>query len=156
ERGPWVGCLVPLLPYIEQDNIYKQLWKTPKNFPFSSSPESPGPLINLSLNQERCAWWTALGNVQPQTGQMRLKILKCPSDTTDEATREGCVMATHIANGYIVGLHPEDIGDPTYADALGRTNYTGVAGAAGDCDSTVSAAANFYRRWEGIMFNRSQ
>src|SRR5215204_5752032 len=25
QRGPWVGCLVPLLPYLEGDNLYKQL-----------------------------------------------------------------------------------------------------------------------------------
>src|SRR3954453_5359193 len=33
ERGPWVGCLVPLLPYLEADNVYKQLWKTQMNYP---------------------------------------------------------------------------------------------------------------------------
>jgi prepilin-type processing-associated H-X9-DG protein len=61
------------------------------------------------------------------------------------------VLATHVANGYVIGLHPEDIGDPSYADALGRTNYTGVAGAAGNAD-----APNFYSTWEGVLFNRSQ
>src|SRR5689334_4345257 len=38
ERGPWVGCLVPLLPYLEAQNLHKQLWKTPLNYP----PGTPG------------------------------------------------------------------------------------------------------------------
>ena len=78
-------------------------------------------------------------------------MFKCPSDTVDDATTEGAVLTTHVANGYIIGLHPEDIGDPTYADSLGRTNYTGVAGAAGNGEVT-----NFYSKWEGVMCNRSQ
>jgi hypothetical protein len=88
--------------------------------------------------------------VQPNTGQVRLKMLKCPSDTVDDATTEGAVMATHIANGYYIALHPEAIGDPTYADALGRTNYTGVAGASGNGD-----VDSFYYKWCGVMCNRS-
>ena len=81
---------------------------------------------------------------------MRLKIFKCPSDTVDEQTIEGVLLTTHIANGYIIGLHPEAAGDPAFADALGRTNYTGVAGAAGNADT-----ANYYSRWEGVLCNRS-
>src|SRR5438128_6330456 len=26
-RGPWAGCLVPLLPYFEQDSLFKVLYK---------------------------------------------------------------------------------------------------------------------------------
>jgi prepilin-type N-terminal cleavage/methylation domain-containing protein/prepilin-type processing-associated H-X9-DG protein len=150
QRGPWVGCLVPLLPYLEQDNVYQLLWKTQQNFP-SAPPEVLGPPIALNLQQERQGWWTGLGNLQPRTGQVRLKLFECPSDTVAETTAEGCVLATHIANGYIIGLHPEDLGNPMYADALGRTNYAGVAGTAGNSD-----AVNFYSTWEGVLFNRSQ
>jgi hypothetical protein len=149
ERGPWVGCLVALLPYLEQDAVYRQLSKTQLNYP-NPVPEVLGPPISLRLRQERYGWWTSVGNLQGNTGQVKLKILKCPSDATDEPTAEGLVMATHVANGYIIGLHPEAIGDPAYANALGRTNYTGVAGAAGDAD-----APNFYSTWTGILYNRS-
>ncbi len=150
QRGPWIGCLAVLLPYLEQDNLFKQLNGTQQNFP----PGPPVPTfspLSLSLTRENYGWWTGLGNVQPNTGQVRLKMFKCPSDTVDDATTEGAVLTTHVANGYIIGLHPEDIGDPTYADSLGRTNYTGVAGAAGNGEVT-----NFYSQWEGVMCNRSQ
>jgi prepilin-type N-terminal cleavage/methylation domain-containing protein len=150
DRGPWVGCLVPLLPYLEQDNLYRVLWKTPLTYPFPK-PEPPGPPIALNLKQERTAWWTVTGNLQPGTGQVRLKMFKCPSDTVDEPSTDGAVFTTHIANGMILAVHPEDIGAEGYGDIFGRTNYTGVAGATGDSD-----APNFYTTWEGIMFNRSQ
>jgi prepilin-type N-terminal cleavage/methylation domain-containing protein len=149
-RGPWVGCLVPLLPYLEQDNLFKVLWKTPQTFP-AAPPQPSGPPIRLELQTERQGWWLEPGNLQPLTGQVKLKMFKCPSDTVDEPTVEGVVLTTHIANGYIIGLHPEDIGDPTWADAPGRTNYTGVAGAAGGGE-----VANFYLQWEGVMMNRSE
>ncbi len=151
ERGPWVGCLVPLFPYLEQDSFYRLLWKTQVNYPPPSAPELLGPPIVLDLRQERYAYWTTTGNLQPGTGQARFKMFKCPSDTVDEPTVDGVVLATHVANGMILAVHPEDIGDPTFRDLLGRTNYTGVAGAAGDSDSP-----NFYSTWEGILCNRSQ
>jgi prepilin-type N-terminal cleavage/methylation domain-containing protein len=150
DRGPWVGGLVPLLPYLEQDNLYQKLWKTQVTFP-PSIPDVLGPPIVLNLKQERSAWWTALGNLQPNTGQVRLKMFLCPSDTADDKSVDGCVLATHIANGMILAVHPEDIGGASFGDIFGRTNYTGVAGAAGDSD-----VPNFYSTWEGIMYNRSQ
>jgi prepilin-type N-terminal cleavage/methylation domain-containing protein/prepilin-type processing-associated H-X9-DG protein len=148
-RGPWIGCLVPLLPYLEQDNLFNLLCKTPLNYP-SGPPELAEPPIVLNLQQERYAWWTGLGNIQPNTGQVKLKIFLCPSDTANETTADGAVFTTHVSNGFIAAVHAEDIGDPVFADALGRTNYTGVAGAAGDSDTP-----NYYSTWEGVMCNRS-
>jgi prepilin-type N-terminal cleavage/methylation domain-containing protein/prepilin-type processing-associated H-X9-DG protein len=148
-RGPWVGCLAPLLPYLEQDNLYKLLWKTPVNYP-NPVPEPPGPIIVLNLGEERYGWWMASGNLQPATSQVRLKMLKCPSDTVDEATTIGVIMAVHVANGRFAELDPEDVLAKSYADTFGRTSYTGVAGAAGNSD-----AFNAYSAWEGVMCNRS-
>lgn len=149
QRGPWIGCMVVLLPYLEQDNLYKQLWGTQQTYP-TLGVVPTGPPLQLALKNENAAWWSTTGNVQPGTGQVKLKMLKCPSDTVDEATTEGAVFATHVANGFISAVHPEDIGDPTYADALGRTSYTGVAGAAGNGE-----VVNYYSKWEGVMCNRS-
>jgi prepilin-type N-terminal cleavage/methylation domain-containing protein len=150
QRGPWVGCLVELLPYLEQDNAYRQLWKTPVTYPMPIA-EPPGPVIVLSLQQERAAWWSVTGNLQPGTGQVKFKLFKCPSDTVDEATTEGVILATHVANGYIQAAHPEDVGAVAVANALGRTNYTGVAGTAGASDKD-----DFYGRYTGVMTNRSE
>ncbi len=150
QSGPWIGSLVLLLPYLEQDGLHRQLWRTQLNFP-PGAPETLSPPLDPRLQEERHGWWSSLGNVQPETGQVRLKVFKCPSDTVDEDTTEGVIFTVHVANGAILGLHPEDIGDPAYANALGRTSYTGVAGAAGDSD-----VPNFLTAWEGALTNRSQ
>jgi prepilin-type N-terminal cleavage/methylation domain-containing protein len=143
DRGPWVGSLVALLPYLEQDSLSKTLWKTQQMFP-SAPPEPLTQPIQLSLRAERQAYWYAPGNLGGNAGQMRLKMFKCPSDTTDERTEEGVILAVQVANGYFVHAHNIDL------DFMGRTNYTGVAGAAGDAD-----VANFYSQWIGVLYNRS-
>jgi prepilin-type N-terminal cleavage/methylation domain-containing protein len=162
-RGPWVGCLVPLLPYMEQDNLYKNLYKTPLEYP----PPLPVPNTTTQgfacgLTEERNGWWTQTANLNINQAQVKLKMLKCPSDTTDETTAFGVICATHIANGQFLFLIPNTT--PT-SDVFGRTNYTGVAGTAGDWDPGVQtflmtgAAMNSqqadWRQWIGIMYNRS-
>jgi prepilin-type N-terminal cleavage/methylation domain-containing protein/prepilin-type processing-associated H-X9-DG protein len=149
-RGPWVGCLVPLLPYLEQDNLFRQLWKTPLNFP-NPMVEPAGPPIALSLMQERHGWWTASGNRQALTGLGRLKMFICPSDSTYDETTEGVILTIHVANARIVELDPDDVAMNAIANTFGRTNYTGVAGTGGNSDT-----ANFFSTWEGVMCNRSE
>src|SRR5262249_21267203 len=147
DRGPWVGVLVPLLPYVEQDNLYKQLWRSERTFP--GNPDAAAQGFACSLAEERKVWWSV-----PQNGQLagtKLKIFKCPSDTTDEVTSAGVLSAIHIANGKFQATFGPD--------ALGRTNYAGVAGAAGDFDPQVNRffgkpGADF-GQWIGIMYNRS-
>src|SRR5262245_57590926 len=41
-RGPWVSCLVLLLPYLEQDNVFKQLCGTAQTWPVPGSSSSTG------------------------------------------------------------------------------------------------------------------
>lgn len=144
-RGPHLSCLVALLPYLEQDNLYKQLWGTPQTYPMPSGTSGP-PLV-LNLNVENDAWWLATGNLLPETGGMRLKVFKCPSDTVDEA-QSGKAMATIIvANGLVKHVHVD-------AD-LGRTNYAGVAGAAGEFDNPNGPNAVF-AQFIGVLYNRSE
>jgi prepilin-type N-terminal cleavage/methylation domain-containing protein len=150
ERGPWIGSLVFLLPYLEQDQLHQRLWNTPLNYP-PGFQDSLLPPIQLTLTHERHAWWSVIGNIDVDTGQVILKMFRCPSDTLYEDTLEGVIFTTHVANGQFLAAHPEDLGDPEYANAMGRTNYTGVAGAAGDAD-----VPNYYLTWEGALCNRSQ
>jgi prepilin-type N-terminal cleavage/methylation domain-containing protein len=144
-RGPWIGCLVPLLPYLEQDNLYKLLWRTPQTFP-PEPPQPPGPPLILNIVAENAAWWTTTGNLQPGTGQVRVTMFKCPSDTVDEATSDEAIATLLVANGIIDHVHVQ--GENVY----GRTNYVGVAGCCGDFDAPMSP----YDRFVGIMYNRSR
>ena len=148
DRGPWAGVLVPLLPYIEQENLFKQLWKSELTFP-ANQQDAPAPGWRCGLGEERKVWWSVQQN--EQLAGTKLKMLKCPSDKTDDATSAGVLSAIHIANGkFQTAFGP---------DSLGRTNYAGVAGASGDFDPNVNRqfgnpAADF-GQWIGIMYNRS-
>ncbi len=149
-RGPWVGCLAVLLPYLEQDNLYKQLYSTPGTWPTVSAIAAAPPL-SVNLGTEYAAFWTATANIQPGTGQVRLKMFQCPSDTLQQDDlSDGGAMTLFVANGIIEHIHY-----PGVDKLMGRTNYTGVAGAAGNMDSptgVLSLLANF----EGVLYNRSQ
>ncbi|HET6574141.1 MAG TPA: DUF1559 domain-containing protein [Fimbriiglobus sp.] len=107
--GSYVGALAYLLPYVEQDNLHRQLqvnWD-----PAAASP----------------AWFTVGANTAP--AQARVKTFECPSANNTAA--EGYVMYcvhTHNATDYQVGYLylPASAGIP-----LGATNYVGVGGSFG-------------------------
>jgi prepilin-type N-terminal cleavage/methylation domain-containing protein len=147
-RGPWIGCLVPLLPYMEQDNLFRQLWSTQQTFPVVP-PVPNGPPLVLKLETENQAYWTELGNQQPNTGQVRLKMFKCPSDTVEERIGSQPILTMWAANGSIGHHHVSG-----FPDILGRTNYVGVAGAIGDADNPTGTLA-VWAQWEGVLYNRS-
>lgn len=143
-RGPHLGCLVALLPYLEQDNLFKQLWGTPQTYPTPGGVAGP-PLL-LSPNEEHDAWWLCSANLLPETGGMRLKIFKCPSDTVDEAQSGKAMSTIIVGNGLVKHVH--------VAADLGRTNYAGVAGAAGEFDNATGLNA-IWAQWIGVLYNRS-
>jgi prepilin-type N-terminal cleavage/methylation domain-containing protein/prepilin-type processing-associated H-X9-DG protein len=150
QRGPWVGCLTVLLPYLEQDNVYKQLYRTQQTWPMGPALPSTPPL-DVNLRRENDAYWTALGNLQPNTGQVRLKIFLCPSDNLqDDVLTDDACMTLFVANGVMQHIHY-----PGVDTLMGRTNYAGVAGAAGTIDNPTGVLAIF-ARFEGVMYNRSE
>lgn len=151
-RGPWVGVLVELLPYLELDNLHKQLCSTAQTWPpVTPTPPFGSPPIRLDLNVECNAWWTVLGNVQPNTAQVRIKVFKCPSDNVDEPLTWADMITLHVTDGRITHTH-------FFAGLqlqFGRTNYVGVAGCAGDFP-TEGALYPVYAQFVGVLYNRSQ
>lgn len=144
-QGPWVGCIVDLLPHFEQDALRNHLCDTQREFPkppvgYSYNPSAP---LELQLDVEKRGWWTNPTNVGPQTGQMRLKLLQCPSDD---------LYATEVP-GFALGmwtdgmLSPAPMTDANAGSNLGRTNYVGVAG--------CRVAPNDLR-FAGVFLNRSK
>jgi hypothetical protein len=147
DRGPWTSCFTALLPYMEQDNLYKMLWSPQRTFP----PPADGPMQGrmCGVGEEREAWWSVQQNLG--LAGTRLAVLKCPSDKVDEATSAGVLYTVHVANHKFQNA----LGPAT----LGRSNYAGVAGADGDFDPPGNRMfgnppADF-RQWIGIMYNRS-
>jgi prepilin-type N-terminal cleavage/methylation domain-containing protein len=112
--APWVGCLAILLPYLEQDALYRQ--------------------IKVNWNLDRPvgpAWYTDPANLQAATA--RIPILICPTDDLYSAHDDPycqIVVRCYIAN--VEGHAALGQSSITVADAkpgpMGLTNYVGLMG----------------------------
>jgi prepilin-type N-terminal cleavage/methylation domain-containing protein len=112
----WISSLTYLLPYIEQDNVYRLI---PQNELLASTSTTP--------------WWGSIsrGANAPMVtaARTRIKTYLCPSDNSD-----------NVASGVFIGL---TISGSTLSGAYnampsgnavnaGRTNYIGCAGMFGE------------------------
>lgn len=133
-----VGLLVYLLPYIEQESVYRQLQ-------IEFNPQRTGP-----------AWYTNVTNWQ--LAQTRITLLECPADNLSDTPTWGVAMSLHAFNYQATILPNTDdntwfdtVGlNPSNPATLGRTSYTGCAGLAGRGSSAA------WGRYEGVFTNRSQ
>ena len=133
-----IGVLPFLLPYIEQENIYRGI-----------------PAAMFDLNATTVTnWWT--DSVTFTVGTAKVKTFLCPSDNPESATN-GIGIFTHWANlasgsPYPLGLIFTAPNFPVSSTAgrLGRTNYVGVAGGAGRGTHAVGSTL------EGVFTNRSK
>jgi type II secretory pathway pseudopilin PulG len=136
-NAKWVGVLVYLLPYVEQENIYRQL---------------------RTMNDQTYlgTWWGT--NPDVSLSQTRIKTFLCPSDGNETVTSGFAALFHSFDSGppagaegvvmYIFGPNPP----------RGKTNYTGIAGP-GFSDGSVGAPASLnanYRPYGGIFTNRSE
>ena len=145
----WVGSLVFILPYVEQDNIYRQLTT-------SRDLSSIGPTPR--------GWWAV--NPDWSLAWSKIKTFRCPADNINGAseTVNGCMVAIGL-NVYPAGTTTNAITGGYFGGGniydLGITNYTGVAGSLGASKETVTSdaasgpGANI-SIYEGILTNRSK
>src|SRR5262249_2994797 len=149
----WVGLTAFLLPYIEQENIYRQLrvnWD-PK---FDPSKDA------------KAAWWN--DDREPVNNftlaQTRIKNLICPSDDPYSNTDSTFVLLyTRCVNSVdnpTCGIVGRGFALNGGGAPLGRTNYVGVAGARGYClDSGWGdgmGTGRWYHKYIGVAYDRSQ
>jgi prepilin-type N-terminal cleavage/methylation domain-containing protein/prepilin-type processing-associated H-X9-DG protein len=147
-----VGALAFLLPYLEQDSVYRQL---DLRVPF---PGGPNRLWDCTWpappdGDAQAGWWTdqrdpAQGPTNITLAQTRIKTFICPSDDP-YANTAGTIIALYNfqnAGEPQIGFRPFPLG--TFADSLGRTNYVGCAGAAGYGDSP------FWNQYIGVFTDR--
>ncbi len=137
------SSLTLLLPYMEQDNIYRQL------------------VTSKSLTVKGTPWWTV--NPDWSLAFTKIKTFRCPSDNIDSATAtlNGPCILLQPDTSTAYGTNAITIGYFTGGNAydLGVTNYTGVAGALGNNVTTSDAAsgpgANL-QQYVGYFTNRSK
>src|SRR5438094_924014 len=106
----WTGVLVYLLPYVEQDNVYKQ--------------------FSILNGNDANTWWEV--NPDWTMAHTKIKTFLCPSDSWQQ-TESAALLHTYDPTG--VGTGNAAYGAVLYyfggIGDLGRTNYLGVAGALG-------------------------
>jgi hypothetical protein len=123
-----IGIITMLLPYVEQDNIYKQL------------------KIDFGLANKEEPWWK--NNANWTLAQTHLPIFRCPSVPV-APPQVGALVAAHALNDKKNGdVHRFTFANPAGA-VLGATNYAGNCGAAGKGDHEKCA------EFVGPLTNRS-
>ncbi len=150
--GQLVGTLVFMLPYVEQENIYRGF----SGINLNVKSKSPAPNSDWVAGNPGSAHWIASFN--------QIKTFLCPSDPIPVGgTVNGPVLFPSVESanwpsttGNSIGAYW--FGSPQPTLTLGKTNYAGVSGALGSPVSTSSSAdgvganLNLYR---GMYTNRS-
>jgi len=141
--GPYVGCLGLILPYIEQDALYRVM----------TSKQTGDPATPLNLDPKKPqseGWWNYGGGFV--AAPTRGGIYKCPSDDLEEVMSNPGALIVALqymdTTGYwIAGFNESDF-EPGGA---GLTNYIGCAGLFG----TVNASYRGLRipQYKGLMLN---
>jgi len=126
-QAPCYGALCFLLPYIEQDNLYKSLVPTPKAQMSNTDPSWIGG-----------GWWSVGSYFN--AAQAPVKTYLCPSDNPQTSSIGTFVIFYTDANKlrFTGGYFPNPTGN-----LFGRTNYAPNAGAIG------APSVNFYGTWLG-------
>jgi prepilin-type N-terminal cleavage/methylation domain-containing protein len=119
-----LGCLTLLLPYLEQDNLYKSMKINP-------NPTAQGP-----------PWFTVPENVA--ASQTRVKTYLCPSDNPESSTQGTYALWCTFINTKGQLDFRAYFFQGAFANALGRTNYMPVMGYFGHTGATVD-------QYEGVF-----
>jgi type II secretory pathway pseudopilin PulG len=131
EKDQNISCFALLLPYMEQDNLFKQLKG------------------NFAIDVREPAWWKDANNVT--VAQTAIRYLRCPSDASNVDLTVGTLAAVHNVGKNIDGYV---LPKPT-ASVLGRSNYAGVSGCLGEL-SAKAKDADFFNQFKGMLGNRTQ
>src|SRR5262245_32603713 len=141
-KNPWVGTLAFLLPYIEQENIYKQLqvdWNL----------DSPRNTENSPYD----AWW--FNPVNFNLAKNKIPIYLCPSDNAADVSPIYNVYCSFYIWNYTwfgVRFDSEDAAQGP-SIVFGRTNYL-------PCQGTFAQLFpqpdSFYSQYNGLFYDHSR
>jgi prepilin-type processing-associated H-X9-DG protein len=158
-QGPYTGCLAYLLPYIEQENVYRQipqtLFKRDTTAPAWAYGYGPFDFTDPSVPPSE---WNGTGGGYPKALNTNIKIYRCPSDpgVSGIGVLDAAVFnaTPPYAPGYfVVNDWVQNI--PNYGQELGRSNYLGVGGPFGDVDPNDAFHGKWYL-FKGIYYANSR
>jgi len=138
---PYTGVLAILLPYLEADNIYKQILPASLNqkYVVGTNPTVAGGPQNWFSDTRSAPDGSGIPYNQ-YVSNFKIKAFICPSDdTSDSDPSVGVVIAMnqYPNDPTVTTVQSQFCGygwftPPSNNQPIGRSNYTGVAGANGD------------------------
>lgn len=129
--GQLTGTLTFLLPYVEQDNVYR-----------------PIPAIFTDVSVSGPPWYSDATTFQ--MARTKIPMFLCPSDSTTDQTQNTMVIFETWAISPGLGTGRGWFFSGSTGQSLGKTNYAGVAGGLGKVDDPG------WDRWVGCFYNRSK
>ncbi len=161
--GPYTSVLAYLLPFVEQDNVYKILYNA-SAYSGNSGTFQPGDYFRLGSTIPAWAYDTppfdyqVAGGVGPNganyTGyphicDSRIKTFLCPADSAQDLTTTGGVIDAYSTFGGSIWI--DYVYDwPNFGHEMGASNYIGCAGYLGDNPSATAA------KYKGIFYANSK
>jgi prepilin-type N-terminal cleavage/methylation domain-containing protein len=133
-NAQFIGSLVYLLPYIEQDNTYRALLEA-----------LPAGYLNPSAAYP--PWWNYSSAYT--IAQTRIKLYLCPSDDPYSNTSMTDILTHTFRQANTFELFIGGFGVSSGGGPLGRTSYVGVAGYGGQINNPM------VDRYAGLLCNRS-
>jgi prepilin-type N-terminal cleavage/methylation domain-containing protein len=125
------GTLTAILPFMEQDDVFKKFWKA--DITWHWNDPTRGPSTN---------WWS--NAVAWTYAQYRIPEFICPSD--DPYQRNGVFIIIICGNYTLQGVYFQS------APTLGRSNYLAVGGSLGNGLGT----SGWYDNQVGMYYNQSK
>ena len=141
--------LAYLLPYVEQDNVYKMFF----------TGNNPVPPDFFAITTNDITSWVFYSSAL-QAALSHIPTFVCPQDDPNIIPTDGVGLELHIFADLYAGLIEQKLldlptdstlgGGTVTVNDLGRTNYMGVAGYFGRASKFLDATD-----YEGLMCNRS-
>ncbi len=156
--GPKTGCLAYLLPFVEQDNVYRELvaFNAGLFLPNSTTPSwaygwPPFDFEVLPPSQQN-----GTGRGYPRAVEKSIRVYRCPSDPE---IRAPVVFDSLGGNsvpplGYYY-LYDWVLNIPRFGAEFGRCNYVGMGGAYGDVSPQDVVHADFFP-YKGVYYSNSR
>jgi prepilin-type N-terminal cleavage/methylation domain-containing protein/prepilin-type processing-associated H-X9-DG protein len=153
--GPYVGVLAYLLPFMEQDNVHRQIPATlfdPKTTAGAWAYNYPP----FDFNDPTVTSINGTGYLKP-AADAKIQSYLCPTDNSGENTLNYGIIdgfgfyipsTSHVWVDYVLNV-------PNYGADLGRSNYIGCGGAYGKIDPSDTADAQ-WAPFHGIYYMSSR
>jgi prepilin-type N-terminal cleavage/methylation domain-containing protein/prepilin-type processing-associated H-X9-DG protein len=132
--GPYTGSLAYLLPYVEQDNVSKELVPFGLFQPNTTTPAWAYGYAPFDFQDSNVSpsLWNGTGGGYPKAINTNIPVYRCPADpgVSGEFVFDALMWNYQPPIGFVLGFNWV-FNIPGYGREMGRSNYVGVMGPQG-------------------------